>query len=266
MPPFRKEKLHIMDKERYKIQEKDCSYRVLENRQIGVNTMLMLLEGETGCFTAPGQFVEIAVPGFELRRPISVCNISGDVITIVYDKVGRGTEALSRIEPGATLDVLPALGNGFDIKVCGGQPVLFGGGVGTPPIYSLAKHLIEADILPTVILGFNTAERMIMIEQFENLDIPFYVATLDGSYGVKGYVTDAMREEAVNADYFYACGPLPMLRSLCLTLDMPGQVSLEARMGCGFGACMCCSLETRKGAKRICKDGPVFRKEELIWK
>ena len=229
----------------------DTKYTVVDNRWIGTNTMMMILEGATERFSAPGQFINIAVPGFTLRRPISVCDIEGDYITIVYDVVGHGTEALSEMEAGRKL---------------GERPVLLGGGVGCPPIYSLAKNLLSIDVLPTVVLGFNTDERMIMIEQFENLDIPFYVATVDGSYGTQGFVTDVIAREALNPDYFYACGPLPMLRALCTQLDIPGQVSLEARMACGFGVCMCCSLETRRGPKRICKDGPVFDKEDLIWK
>lgn len=248
------------------IRNRDTKFTVIDNRPIGANTMMMLLEGPTDEFTAPGQFINIAVPGFTLRRPISVCDIDGDTLTIVYDIVGHGTEALSEMAPGTVLDILPSLGNGFDMSRCGERPVLLGGGVGCPPIYSLAKNMIEADILPTVVLGFNSDDRMIMIEQFENLDIPFYVATVDGSYGSKGYVTDVIREEALNPDYFYACGPLPMLRALCSQLDIPGQLSLETRMACGFGACMCCSLETKKGPKRICKEGPVFDKEDLIWK
>ncbi|MDE6006724.1 MAG: dihydroorotate dehydrogenase electron transfer subunit [Muribaculaceae bacterium] len=244
----------------------DTNYTIVDNRWIGTNTMLMVLEGPTDEFTMPGQFINIAIPGFTLRRPISVCDIEGDLLTIVYDVVGHGTEALSIMKPGTRLDILPALGRGFDISKCGDRPVLLGGGVGCPPIYSLAKNMISREILPTVILGFNSDERMIMIEQFENLDIPFYVATVDGSYGTKGFVTDVIKEEGLNPDYFYACGPLPMLRALCLGLTIPGQVSLEARMACGFGACMCCSLETKSGPKRICKEGPVFDKEELIWK
>lgn len=247
-------------------RNRDTKYIVADNRWIGQNTMLMVLEGPTDEFTQPGQFINIAVPGFTLRRPISVCDIEGDTLTIVYDVVGHGTEELSRLKPGTLLDILPALGNGFDLSKCGSQPVLLGGGVGCPPIYSLAKNMIANDILPTVILGFNSDDRMIMIEQFENLDVPFYVATVDGSYGTKGYVTDVIKSEGLNPDYFYACGPLPMLRSLCESLPIPGQLSLEARMACGFGICMCCSLETKTGPKRICKEGPVFDKEDLIWK
>lgn len=242
------------------------TYTVADNRWIGENTMLMVLEGPTDEFSMPGQFINIAIPGFTLRRPISVCDIEGDLLTIVYDVVGNGTKALSRMLPGTKLDILPALGRGFDISKCGSMPVLLGGGVGCPPLYILAKSMIANDILPTVILGFNSEERMIMIEQFENLDVPFYVSTLDGSYGTKGYVSDVIREEGLEPDYFYACGPLPMLRALCTNLTIPGQVSLEARMACGFGACMCCSLETKSGPKRICKEGPVFDKDDLIWK
>lgn len=247
-------------------KKEDTRYKVIANDWIGTNTMMMLLEGATEQFTAPGQFVNIAVPGFTLRRPISVCDIEGEVLTIVYDVVGHGTEVLSGMKEGEELDVLPALGNGFDMAKCGERPLLLGGGVGCPPIYSLAKNLIAKGVLPTVVLGFNSDDRMIMIEQFENLDIPFYVATVDGSYGTKGFVTDVIREEALDPDYFYACGPLPMLKALCGALEIPGQLSLEARMGCGFGACMCCSLETKSGSKRICKEGPVFDKEDLIWK
>lgn len=246
--------------------KKDSLFTVIDNQWIGKNTKMMTLEGSTEEFSAPGQFVNIAIPGFTLRRPISVCDIEGEILTLVYDVVGHGTEALSEMKPGTRLDILPALGNGFDISKCGERPVLLGGGVGCPPIYSLAKNMLAADILPTVVLGFNSDDRMIMIEQFENLDIPFHVATVDGSYGTKGFVTDVIEREALNPDYFYACGPLPMLRALCTGLDIPGQVSLEARMACGFGICMCCVIETKKGPKGVCKAGPVFDKEDLIWK
>lgn len=246
--------------------KKDSLFTVIDNQWIGKNTKMMTIEGSTEEFSAPGQFVNIAIPGFTLRRPISVCDIEGEILTLVYDVVGHGTEALSEMKPGTRLDILPALGNGFDISKCGERPVLLGGGVGCPPIYSLAKNMLAADILPTVVLGFNSDDRMIMIEQFENLDIPFHVATVDGSYGTKGFVTDVIEREALNPDYFYACGPLPMLRALCTGLDIPGQVSLEARMACGFGICMCCVIETKKGPKGVCKAGPVFDKEDLIWK
>lgn len=248
------------------LRSKDTKYIVTDNRHIGKNTMMMMLEGPTDEFTAPGQFVNIAIPGLTLRRPISVCDIEGDTLTIVYDIVGKGTEAMAEMKPGTELDILAALGNGFNLDNCGERPILLGGGVGCPPIYNLAKTMIARGILPTVVLGFNSDDRMIMIEQFESLDIPFYVATVDGSYGTKGFVTDVIKQEALNPDYFFACGPLPMLRALCENLQIPGQVSLEARMACGFGNCMCCSIETKKGPKSVCKNGPVFDKDDLIWK
>lgn len=248
------------------MRERNTGYTVIDNRKIGRNTMRLRVEGATDEFKAPGQFVNIQIPGFTLRRPISVCDIDGAVISLVYDIVGKGTAKLATIGGGASLDILPALGNGFDISKCGKNPVLLGGGVGCPPIYSLAKALIRKGMEPTVILGFNSRERMMLIEEFKELPVPFHVATVDGSFGTKGFVTDVMARIGLNPDYFYACGPLPMLKALCTTLDIPGQVSLESRMGCGFGICVCCSVETKNGPQRICKEGPVFEKDELIWK
>lgn len=245
---------------------KKHDFKILSNQRIGINTMMMRMAGPTSEFSAPGQFVNIEIPGFTLRRPISVCEYDDNSLTIVYDIVGHGTEALSNMKEGESLNLLTALGNGFNPDKCTSKTILLGGGVGCPPIYSLAKSLIARGVTPTVILGFNSAERIIMKDMFEELGVPFYIATVDGSYGTKGFVTDVIAEKHLDADYFCACGPLPMLRALCSSLDFPGQVSLEARMGCGFGACMCCSLETKSGAKRICKEGPVFDKDELIWK
>lgn len=225
----------------------------------------MRLEGEVD-FYRPGQFVNIAVPGFTLRRPISVCDWDDRSFTIVYAVVGDGTERMSRMLPGESLDILVPLGTGFDPDDGAERPVLLGGGVGCPPLYGLARRLLERGVRPTVVLGFNSAEKMMLLDEFRALGLDVYVATLDGSYGTKGFVTDAMRENGLDPDYFYACGPTPMLRAVCLGLDIPGEVSLEARMGCGFGACVCCSVETVGGSKRICMEGPAFRKEELIWK
>ena len=225
----------------------------------------MRLEGEVD-FYRPGQFVNIAVPGFTLRRPISVCDWDDRSFTIVYAVVGDGTERMSRMLPGESLDILVPLGTGFDPDGGAERPVLLGGGVGCPPLYGLARRLLERGVRPTVVLGFNSAEKMMLLDEFRALGLDVYVATLDGSYGTKGFVTDAMRVNGLDPDYFYACGPTPMLRAVCLGLDIPGEVSLEARMGCGFGACVCCSVETVGGSKRICMEGPAFRKEELIWK
>lgn len=241
-------------------------FRVIENRPLTRHTMLMRLAGETSGFSAPGQFVNVAIPGFTLRRPISVADYDDTSLTLIYDIVGGGTTAMSEAAPGHTFDLLTALGNGFDTSRAGDSPVLLGGGVGAAPMLGLARTLREAGVNPTVILGFNSAERVIMPELFEDLCIPCHIATVDGSMGTKGFVTDVIREMDLHPSYFYGCGPMPMLRALCQNMDFDGEVSLEARMGCGFGACVCCSLETRSGSKRICKEGPVFRKEDLIWK
>lgn len=240
-------------------------YKILENREIAPGIMMMRLEGEVE-FYRPGQFVNIAVPGFTLRRPISVCDWDDRSFTIVYAVVGGGTERMSLMLPGESLDMLAPLGTGFDPDADTKRPVLLGGGVGCPPLYGLARRLLERGVRPTVVLGFNSSEKMMLLEEFRALGLDVYVATLDGSCGTKGFVTDAIREKGLDPDYFYACGPTPMLRAVCLGLDIPGEVSLEARMGCGFGACVCCSVETVSGSKRICMEGPAFRKEELIWK
>lgn len=240
-------------------------YKILENREIAPGIMMMRLEGEVE-FYRPGQFVNIAVPGFTLRRPISVCDWDERSFTIVYAVVGEGTGRMSRMLPGERLDMLAPLGTGFDPDADTKRPVLLGGGVGCPPLYGLARRLLERGVRPAVVLGFNSSEKMMLLEEFRALGLDVYVATLDGSCGTKGFVTDAIRENGLDPDYFYACGPTPMLRAVCLGLDIPGEVSLEARMGCGFGACVCCSVETVGGSKRICMEGPAFRKEELIWK
>lgn len=244
---------------------KMADYTVVENVRIGANTMLMRLSGPTDCFTAPGQFVNISIPGLTLRRPISVCDLQPGLLTIVYDIVGKGTEAMAHAEIGQKYNILPALGNGFTINPDSVNPVLFGGGVGCPPLYLLAKSLMLKGLRPAVVLGFNDKNRIIMKEMFEALGLPVYIATMDGSEGVKGYVTDAVREAGLEPDYFYACGPAPMMRALCQHYDVPGQVSLEARMACGFGICACCAIKTVNGPKGVCKNGPVFGKEEIIW-
>ncbi|MBQ4448774.1 MAG: dihydroorotate dehydrogenase electron transfer subunit [Clostridia bacterium] len=221
----------------------------------------MRLEGAIG-ENRPGQFVEIALPGRFLRRPISVCGARGGELTLIYKVVGHGTEQMSALEEGARLDVLTGLGSGYRIERAGNAPLLVGGGVGVPPLYGLAKELINKGKTVSVVLGFNTADEIFYEDEFRALGCAVTVTTADGSYGVSGFVTDALPE---NASYFYACGPLPMLKALCKKTDIPGEVSLEERMGCGFGACMGCSVMTASGAKRVCREGPVFKKEELIW-
>jgi dihydroorotate dehydrogenase electron transfer subunit len=222
----------------------------------------MRLEGDTGAITAPGQFINIRLDGLFLRRPISICDWDGQGITIIYKVVGKGTAALGGMEQGQELDVLCGLGNGFDVSRCGERTLVIGGGVGVPPMYGLAKALLRAGKTPVAILGFNKKEEIFYEDKFRELGIETTVTTVDGSYGVKGFVTDALPEEY---GYFCACGPLPMLKAVYNAAATSGLLSFEERMGCGFGACMGCSCRTKYGNKRICKDGPVLEKEEIIW-
>lgn len=241
-------------------------YTVVSNRALSAKTMLMVLEGDTQYIDCAGQFVNVAIEGKFLRRPISIFDYDEKSISLVYDVVGEGTKAMSQMEEGTVLDLLTGLGNGFSEDADCQHPALLGGGVGCAPLYNLAKKLIARGVKPVVILGFNSAADVVTQDMFLQLGVECYVATVDGSAGTKGFVTDVIREKGLECDYFYACGPMPMLRALCKSLEWPGEVSLDERMACGFGVCMCCSVETRSGAKRICKEGPVFSKEELIWK
>lgn len=239
-------------------------FTVLGNEQVGPKTYAMALSGDASALSRPGQFVNIKIDGKFLRRPISVCDYADDRLLLLYDVVGDGTEAMSQFLPGDMVDMLLPLGNGFDTSKSGEHPLLLGGGIGVAPLYRLAKALKEEGKHPTVILGFNTADFIVWQREFEEI-CPTYVATVDGSAGVKGFVTDAIREKDLDGSFYYACGPLPMLKALSTSLLMRGELSLDERMACGFGVCMCCSLQTKSGAKRICKDGPVFDNDELIW-
>ena len=240
-------------------------YKVVANEPLTPDVWRMVLAGDTQWITRPGQFVNIELEGLYLRRPISISDWSEDTITIIYKVVGRGTELMSRMVAGQELDVLTGLGNGFDADVECQQPLLVGGGVGVPPLYRLAKELIARGRKVSVVLGFNTAKEVFYAEEFRSLGADVYVSTADGSVGTKGFVTDAIRENGVDFDFFYSCGPLPMLKALCDCTDVKGELSFEERMGCGFGACMGCSCKTLAGNKRICKDGPVMKREEIIW-
>ncbi len=240
-------------------------YKVVANEPLTPDVWRMVLAGDTQWITRPGQFVNIELEGLYLRRPISISDWSEDTITIIYKVVGRGTELMSRMATGQELDVLTGLGNGFDADVECQQPLLVGGGVGVPPLYRLAKELIARGRKVSVVLGFNTAKEVFYAEEFRSLGADVYVSTADGSVGTKGFVTDAIRENGVDFDFFYSCGPLPMLKALCDCTDVKGELSFEERMGCGFGACMGCSCKTLAGNKRICKDGPVMKREEIIW-
>lgn len=240
---------------------KENIYKILSNEKIAKDVYKMVLEGDTQYITAPGQFVNIKISDKYLRRPISVCDCDDSTITIIYKVVGNGTEEMSQMQAGESLDVLTGLGNGYDITKSK-KPMLIGGGVGVPPMYMLAKKLIEDGQQVTVILGFNTKDEIFFEQEFKDLGAEVYVATADGSYGIKGFVTDAFIDDY---DYFYTCGPLPMFKAVYEKTTTSGQFSFEERMGCGFGACMGCSCKTKYGNKRICKDGPVLVKEEIIW-
>ena len=240
-------------------------YKVIANTPLTREVYRMVLEGDTQWIKRPGQFVNIELEGLFLRRPISISDWDEKTITIIYKVVGKGTEQMSRMQAGVELDVLTGLGNGFNPDVENHKPLLVGGGVGVPPLYHLAKMLIADGRKVSVVLGFNTASEVFYADEFKALGADVYVSTADGSMGVKGFVTDAIREAAIDFDYFYSCGPLPMLKALCGCTDVKGELSFEERMGCGFGACMGCSCKTLTGNKRICKEGPVMRREEIIW-
>ncbi len=237
-------------------------YKVESNEKIAKSVYKMVLSGDTSAVTRPGQFINIKVPDKYLRRPISVCDFDGDSVTVIYKVVGEGTKIMSEMEKGISLDVLTGLGNGFDAGKSGDRPLLIGGGVGVPPLYNLAKKLKDEGKTVTVILGFNTSDEVFLKEEFEKI-ATVYLTTADGSEGQKGFVTDAM--DGIDYDYIYTCGPQAMLRAVYDKANTGGQFSFEERMGCGFGACMGCSCKTKYGAKRICKDGPVLEKEEIIW-
>ena len=238
-------------------------YKILKNEQLTESVFRMVLQGDTSDFTAPGQFVNITVEGCYLRRPISVYDWDENTVTIIYKVVGEGTEKMSKWTEGAECDVLTGLGNGFDVSNGGDKPLLIGGGVGIPPMYGLCKRLIAKGKAPVVILGFNKADEIFCKEDFEALGVKTIVTTVDGSVGIKGFVTDAMKE--LDYTYFYTCGPMPMFKAIENTAVGSGEYSFEERMGCGFGACMGCSCKTKYGNKRICKDGPVLKREEIIW-
>ncbi len=241
---------------------KDTIFEIIRNEKIAANTYETVLAGDICDITAPGQFVNIKLDGFYLRRPISVCDAEAGKLTIIYKVVGEGTEAMSKMSAGQKLLVLTGLGNGYDLAVSGDRPLLLGGGAGVPPMYMLAKKLIAEGKKVTVIMGFGRADEIFYKEKFEELGAEVRITTADGSVGVKGFVTDAMPEDYT---YFYTCGPEPMLKAIYDKTSTSGQFSFEERMGCGFGACMGCSCKTKYGNKRICRDGPVLTKEEIIW-
>ena len=241
---------------------KNTIFKILTNANLTSNVYIMTLKGDTEGIRC-GQFVNIQLDGLFLRRPISVCDCEGDVLTLIYKVVGRGTEKMSHMTEGESLDLLTGLGNGYNTTPSGDKPLLLGGGVGVPPLYMLCKKLISEGKHPTVILGFNKADEVFYEDEFKALGAEVIVCTADGSYGVKGFVTTAM--EGIDYTYFFTCGPEPMLKAVYKATTTEGQMSFEERMGCGFGACMGCSCKTITGYKRICKEGPVMRKKEILW-
>ena len=243
---------------------KQSFFTVLTNKKIAKDVYEMTLSGDTSDITATGQFVNIKLEGMFLRRPISVCDFYENYLKLIYKVVGQGTEFMSALEKGAELDILTGLGNGYDTEKSGDAPLLIGGGVGVPPMYALAKRLISEGKKVSVILGFNSSADVFYEDEFKALGCNVAVATADGSYGTRGFVTDCLGK-VPNYTYFYTCGPEPMLKALYKATKTSGQFSFEERMGCGFGACMGCSCKTKYGNKRICRDGPVLVKEEIIW-
>lgn len=238
-------------------------FTIIENKALTSLVWRMTLRGDTSAITRPGQFVQVQLPGFYLRRPISVCDWDKETLTLVYKVVGNGTDAMTGYQPGMQLDLLTGLGNGFDTSRCGDKPLLVGGGVGLPPMIGLCRTLLAEGKHPTVLAGFGTESEVFLRDAVEAMGAPFVLTTMDGSAGVKGLVTDALA--SIDYDCVCACGPLPMLKALDTATMVPGQYSFEERMGCGFGACMGCTVKVKGGYKRICKDGPVLDKEEILW-
>ena len=240
-------------------------YTILSNEPLTPAVYRMVLEGDTQYITRSGQFINIELEGKFLRRPISVSDYDDKSVTIIYKVVGRGTEQMKGMVAGQKLDILTGLGNGFNTENSGNRPLLVGGGVGVPPMYNLCKRLLSEGKRPVVIIGFNTKEEVFYYEEFKALGVEVYCSTADGSFGTKGFVTDVIRGEGLEFDYLYTCGPLPMLKALYDATTVDGEYSFEERMGCGFGACMGCTCKTKYGNKRICKDGPVLKRDEIIW-
>ena len=242
---------------------KQSIYTITENTPLTSTVYQMVLQGDTSAITAPGQFINIQLAGKYLRRPISICDWSETDITIIYKVVGSGTQQMSEMKVGEKLDVLVGLGNGYNTEKSGDAPVLLGGGVGVPPMYGLCKALRAQGKEVKVILGFNTKDEVFYEQQFKDLGAQVTVTTADGSYGTRGFVTDAL--VTMDYSYFFTCGPMPMFLAIEKVATTSGQYSFEERMGCGFGACMGCSCKTKYGNKRICKDGPVLEREEIVW-
>lgn len=244
---------------------KNSKFEIISNERIATGTWKMILGGDCSQIKGSGEFVQIVIPGKYLRRPISVCDRSEAQLTLVYKVVGEGTDYMSKLKEGDSIEILSGLGTGFDTDACGGKALLLGGGVGTAPLLLLAKELIAKGKAVSVVLGFNKADEIMLKDEFEAAGAQVIIATADGSVGVKGFVTDAVAQMAHDWDYWYSCGPRPMLKAVCAAIEGTGEVSMEERMGCGFGICYGCTIQTAKGPKRVCADGPVFKAEDMIW-
>jgi len=241
-------------------------YTIINNRPLTANVWKMVLNGDVSAFSAAGQFVNIELPEKFLRRPISICDIDFEKseITLIYKVTGAGTLQMSKMQKSQKLDLLTGLGNGFDINIETKSPLIIGGGVGCPPLYYLAKCLIDKNLQPKIVLGFNSKDEIFLQNEFEQLNLQVFISTIDGSCGTKGYVTDAISQNKLRSDYYFACGPLPMLKTIHNTLKINGQLSFEERMGCGFGGCMGCTCKTKNGYKKICTD-TILRSDEVIF-
>ena len=241
---------------------KQSFFKIVSNQALTDTVYKMVLEGDTSAITNCGQFVDLRLPEKYLRRPISVCDYNESTLTLIYKVVGSGTEIMASLPVGTQLDVLTGLGNGYDTSLSGDRPVLVGGGVGVPPMFNLCKKLISEGKKPQVVLGFNAANEIFLADEFKALGAQVYIATADGSVGTKGFVTDVIKN--LEYTYFYSCGPMPMFKAMENVMTTSGQYSFEERMGCGFGACMGCTIQTKSGYRRVCKDGPVFFREEVF--
>ena len=241
---------------------KQSIFTIVSNEALTETVYKMVLSGDTSAVTNCGQFVDLRLPEKYLRRPISVCDYDASTLTLIYKVVGSGTEVMATLPVGTKLDVLTGLGNGYDTSLSGDRPVLVGGGVGVPPMYNLCKKLVAEGKHPQVVLGFNMSSEIFLADEFKTLGVDVHIATADGSVGTKGFVTDVIKN--LNYTYFYSCGPMPMFKAMEQVMTTSGQYSFEERMGCGFGACMGCTIQTKVGYKRVCKDGPVFFREEVF--
>lgn len=239
-------------------------YRIIRHERLTDNVYRLVVEGDTSSILRSGQFVNIEIERFYLRRPISISDYDGNTISLIYKVVGEGTEALTHYKEGREIDLLVGLGNGFDTDTVCHKPLVIGGGVGIPPLLKLTKELITKDKQPTVIICFNTKDEIFLYNEFKSLDVDVLVTTVDGSYGVKGFYSDAIKESGIKYDYYYTCGPLAMLKDIHSTLSVQGQISFEERMGCGFGGCMGCSHKTKSGYKRVCTD-TIINSDEVLF-